>query len=137
MSLQEQENNFWLKGTVCVILPDPPCKEKDSNARFTTVPLKPKFDQKCEGLTRTVFISSCEILHCFWLAINAHVTCFVGKITVVNHLCTEGRLNPCFSNNNKKLQLLLVLTKSKDTHCGNIIFSLNLISNLKYKLQKY
>ena len=35
-----------LKGTVSVILDDPPCK--DGNARFTTIPLKPLCDQKFE-----------------------------------------------------------------------------------------
>jgi len=33
------------KGTVSVISCDAPCK--DSNDRFTKVPLKPQFDQKC------------------------------------------------------------------------------------------
>ena len=33
-------NNFvFFKGTVCVTLDDPPCK--DGNFRFTSVPLKP------------------------------------------------------------------------------------------------
>ena len=36
---------FIFKGTVSVISSDPPWK--DGNARFTTVPLKPKSDQKC------------------------------------------------------------------------------------------
>ena len=35
-----------LKGTVCVILSDPPCK--NANSRFTTVILKPKSDKNCK-----------------------------------------------------------------------------------------
>ena len=34
------------KETVSVILSDPPCK--DSNTLFTSVPLKPDRDQKCD-----------------------------------------------------------------------------------------
>ena len=47
------------KGRVSVILSDPPCK--DCNVRFTTVPLKPLFDQNVEDTadfqTRKLFTS--------------------------------------------------------------------------------
>ena len=47
------------KGIVSVILSDPPCK--DCNVRFTTVPLKPLFDQNVEDTadfqTRKLFTS--------------------------------------------------------------------------------
>ena len=44
---QHNQNIFFLdfKGTVSVILGDPP--RKDGNARFTTIPLKPLPDHKC------------------------------------------------------------------------------------------
>ena len=46
-----------IKGTVCVKISNPPCK--DENARFTTVPLKLLSNQKCGRyrlfLTRKVF----------------------------------------------------------------------------------
>ena len=44
---------FIFKGTVSVISSDPPWK--DGNARFTTVPLKPKSDQNVEDTV--VFLS--------------------------------------------------------------------------------
>ena len=52
----QTNTNASLKGTVSVILSDPPYK--DSNARFTTVPLKPSLIKITVGLlTRKVFIS--------------------------------------------------------------------------------
>ena len=38
---------IFLKGTVNVISSEPSIPCKDSNARFTTLPLKPLSDQKC------------------------------------------------------------------------------------------
>ena len=43
------------KGTVSVISNVPPCK--DGNARLTSVPLKPLYNQKSRKLTRKVLIS--------------------------------------------------------------------------------
>ena len=49
-------STLLVKGTVSVILSDPPCKE--SNVRFTTVPLKPKtLKDPVVSLTRNMFNS--------------------------------------------------------------------------------
>jgi len=67
---QLQNINF-VKGTVSLILSDPPCT--DSNARMTIMPLNPYSDQKFLRdncfLTRKVFISPLLLI-----AINVQVT---------------------------------------------------------------
>ena len=61
-------SKIWLlwvvKGTASLVSSDPPY----SNARFTTVPMKPKPDQKCGRYPclSDLRVYFCEFLNCIW-----------------------------------------------------------------------
>jgi len=82
-----------IKGTVSVISSEPSCK--DSNAQFTTVPLKPLSDQKCGRYRRFIYLKSvnfCKFFHCFLKTRNAQNAKFILYQTnlLLGYRCTSG-----------------------------------------------